>query len=449
MQATSTTTANTTTTTIMGADHQFHTLSSFTTTPALTPDMLYHHQQQLTPPPTIDPVTTTLIKMEDLQCSARPSPTPSSSCTPGPTSEGGKPVKKRKSWGQVLPEPKTNLPPRKRAKTEDEKEQRRIERVKRNRLAAHNSRERKRQEVELLQAEKDTLERELQQARESMARMAAQLAAYRSRHPEDVPEQPHVDLDLTITTSIEEAEPMLHSDTICPRQASFPSPVSMDDMDTPRDDSCLPETPGFSESLVTESDQTRYPAEILCDLQCQSDSHSPSPSLLSFQLSTIFLTLFNLHLSSMTSLTKYISTLTSSMIHPSPAWPKPRRPSSTHPSFRMIQSQTLMAFLTQMMQSSSICRQTQAQQLLLATRLASQRRVSIKWAVRSTGLVGGSSHGADERRRRPRPSRARSAHQRRGSALEQEIKRSLHVFSGSSFGRRGCRGTDYKRRSVS
>jgi transcriptional activator HAC1 len=45
--------------------------------------------------------------------------------------------KKRKSWGQVLPEPKTNLPPRKRAKTDDEKEQRRIERVKRNRLVRH------------------------------------------------------------------------------------------------------------------------------------------------------------------------------------------------------------------------------------------------------------------------------------------------------------------------
>jgi transcriptional activator HAC1 len=34
----------------------------------------------------------------------------------------------------------------------------------------------------------------------------------------------------------------------------------MDDMPTPRDDSCLPETPGYSESLVMESDQTRYPA---------------------------------------------------------------------------------------------------------------------------------------------------------------------------------------------
>jgi len=70
-----------------------------------------------------------------------------------------KPVKKRKSWGQQLPEPKTNLPPRKRAKTEDEKEQRRVERVLRNRRAAQSSRERKRLEVEKLEAEKQAVER--------------------------------------------------------------------------------------------------------------------------------------------------------------------------------------------------------------------------------------------------------------------------------------------------
>ncbi|KOS19779.1 Transcriptional activator hac1 [Escovopsis weberi] len=69
-----------------------------------------------------------------------------------------KPTKKRKSWGQVLPEPKTNLPPRKRAKTEDEKEQRRVERVLRNRRAAQSSRERKRLEVEALEKRNKELE---------------------------------------------------------------------------------------------------------------------------------------------------------------------------------------------------------------------------------------------------------------------------------------------------
>lgn len=32
--------------------------------------------------------------------------------SPAPESGDKKPTKKRKSWGQVLPEPKTNLPPR-------------------------------------------------------------------------------------------------------------------------------------------------------------------------------------------------------------------------------------------------------------------------------------------------------------------------------------------------
>lgn len=76
-----------------------------------------------------------------------------------------KPTKKRKSWGQVLPEPKTNLPPRKRAKTEDEKEQRRVERVLRNRRAAQSSRERKRLEVEALEIRNQELEEQLAKVR--------------------------------------------------------------------------------------------------------------------------------------------------------------------------------------------------------------------------------------------------------------------------------------------
>lgn len=91
------------------------------------------------------------IKMEDLEASSSQDSTtltsqPETSSLASASADSKSQPKKRKSWGQELPEPKTNLPPRKRAKTADEKEQRRIERVKRNRLAAHNSRERKRQE---------------------------------------------------------------------------------------------------------------------------------------------------------------------------------------------------------------------------------------------------------------------------------------------------------------
>lgn len=51
-----------------------------------------------------------------------------------------------------LPPITSSLPPRKRAKTQEEKEQRRIERILRNRRAAHASREKKRKHVEFLES---------------------------------------------------------------------------------------------------------------------------------------------------------------------------------------------------------------------------------------------------------------------------------------------------------
>ncbi|KAJ4305143.1 transcription factor that binds to CRE motif [Kalmusia sp. IMI 367209] len=224
----------------------------------------------LTPPSTVDPSTTT-IKLEDLQV---PFDTPSQSASqsassPAPAGSEGKQAKKRKSWGQVLPEPKTNLPPRKRAKTEDEKEQRRIERVKRNRLAAHNSRERKRQEYELLQAEKDQMEADLVAARAQIAAMATELKAYREKFPGEVPE---AKIDLDFDGSVSEYGSFASPDTVNPAQTTttsstgFPSPVSMtmDSFDSPRDSSCAPETPNFSEPAA-DFDQTRYPAEIFAN----------------------------------------------------------------------------------------------------------------------------------------------------------------------------------------
>lgn len=90
-----------------------------------------------------------------------------------------KPAKKRKSWGQVLPEPKTNLPPRKRAKTDDEKEQRRVERVLRNRRAAQSSRERKRLEVEALEERNKELETMLINAQKANLMLVEELNRFR------------------------------------------------------------------------------------------------------------------------------------------------------------------------------------------------------------------------------------------------------------------------------
>lgn len=104
--------------------------------------------------------------------------------TPGPEddatdSSDKKPTKKRKSWGQVLPEPKTNLPPRKRAKTDDEKEQRRVERVLRNRRAAQSSRERKRQETEALAQKNKDLEAAILELQRANAMLQQELKKVR------------------------------------------------------------------------------------------------------------------------------------------------------------------------------------------------------------------------------------------------------------------------------
>lgn len=101
--------------------------------------------------------------------------------TPSPEEESStkKATKKRKSWGQVLPEPKTNLPPRKRAKTDDEKEQRRVERVLRNRRAAQSSRERKRLEVEALEIRNKELETMLVNAQKANLILVEELNRFR------------------------------------------------------------------------------------------------------------------------------------------------------------------------------------------------------------------------------------------------------------------------------
>ncbi|KAJ6153747.1 Snf7 [Penicillium chermesinum] len=111
---------------------------------------------------TINPLDTMPASPDSEILTVSPADTSFDSPEPEQHSDDKKPAKKRKSWGQELPVPKTNLPPRKRAKTDDEKEQRRIERVLRNRAAAQTSRERKRLEMEKLETEKIRMEEQNQ-----------------------------------------------------------------------------------------------------------------------------------------------------------------------------------------------------------------------------------------------------------------------------------------------
>ncbi|ANB14459.1 transcription factor HAC1 [Sugiyamaella lignohabitans] len=96
------------------------------------------------------------------------------------TTTVGSGANKRKEV-MTLPLPPGSLPPRKRAKTKDEKEQRRIERIMRNRQAAHASREKKRKHVEelekkcvVLTSENEQLQQNMRQMKESQVQMLEQ-----------------------------------------------------------------------------------------------------------------------------------------------------------------------------------------------------------------------------------------------------------------------------------
>lgn len=202
--------------------------------------------------------------------------------------------------------------------------------------------------------------------KEKMAQMEAELRYYRTKYPGEAPTSTTFDLSTTSHDSFS---------TICPAQipTSFPSPESMDSMDSPRDSSCQPETPPSSFEASPEFDSTQYSAAVLCDLQCQSNSGT------SLRMIWTYLSLFNLSHQSMRSLSswKTSSTSTSSpsaappQLHPwNPLlawWILLRSMSLARPSSTPALTQTLTAFLTALMQSSMTCRVPLAQ-LRLATR---------------------------------------------------------------------------------
>lgn len=231
--------------------------------------------------------------------------------------ESKKPTKKRKSWGQELPTPKTNLPPRyvltlphphshpltfisrKRAKTEDEKEQRRIERVLRNRQAAQSSRERKRQEVEKLEGEKSFIEQQNESLKErlmtvehekfllaqQLAKMTAQLeaikrgslAASRPTSPPigGLPGSPPLGPDFLTRDHFIKQELLDDCPYSLPTpQHSYAAPSSSYSSPSPAtySESSTPATIGLGlDALTSSSDMTQHPAAMLCDLQCQSE----------------------------------------------------------------------------------------------------------------------------------------------------------------------------------
>jgi transcriptional activator HAC1 len=231
-------------------------------------------------------------------CGGSPTPSCSSnsaSSTPSPsnadplkTDGEKKPVKKRKSWGQVLPTPTTNLPPRKRAKTEPEKEQRRIERVIRNRQAAQTSRERKRLEYEALEKAKSALEVdnvELKTRLTSTERENIELA----QRLQSLEQQLKTFQD-TIRVAQEIAQTAQSSSQTQP----LPSPAASDDVPSRISyvDATLDPNTLFSGDANNNSSssldianvealfKTQQTAVLLCDLPCLQRASRPSAELL-------------------------------------------------------------------------------------------------------------------------------------------------------------------------
>lgn len=326
-----------------------------------------------------------------------------------------KPVKKRKSWGQELPEPKTTLPPRKRAKTDDEKEQRRIERIKRNRAAAHNSRERKRVEAEHLAVENGKLREVMESLKRSLAHKDAQLAKCKELLPNGLPEVP-VDDSAYETSSMQ--SPSASSYTIDPRAslagsatpATSPADSAYIKIEEPTSFSMPPPVHPFPEAQPTQLDLTQHSAAMLCDLQCQSSLwYNSLPSLQSTLRTWAWAQMIStlLHLSIMTTykttLLAFFSTLSptttariSTLLSTRSSTLTPRRPQLAMTSLlsSILQLLLLTPTSTSTLQPSSISA-TLAQHFLLATGLPMMLGPSAQ-ALMQSRVSGGPVVGKDD-----------------------------------------------------
>jgi transcriptional activator HAC1 len=182
--------------------------------------------------------------------------------------------------------------PRKRAKTEDEKEQRRVERVLRNRRAAQSSRERKRQEVEALEKRTKTLEAMLAQQQKQNMMLLQELSKYRrssgvvtrGSSPLDTLQPSPLTLSKPLFGASDLAEDkshMMNDFILMPENEGTIDPASISPELAPVADQDIPApapaAPAQAATPVTTStDVTQHPAAVLCDLQCPSVEVLPS-----------------------------------------------------------------------------------------------------------------------------------------------------------------------------
>lgn len=192
--------------------------------------------------------------------------------------------RKRKAWGQPIPEFKEVIGPRKRAKTAEEKEQRKNERILRNRKAADKSRQRQKKAVEELE------NKQTQMAREN-ATLRHLVAQYQSRFgdipgftfPVEAPasNQPAVKIEMQEDAKYMPRTPLSFDMTDTPHTPalSYDSPMATSNQQSPPLVPTLfpsQDQPGFEHhddfstlEHFNETGMTQYPAAILCDPQCQ------------------------------------------------------------------------------------------------------------------------------------------------------------------------------------
>jgi transcriptional activator HAC1 len=195
-----------------------------------------------------------------------------------------------------VPEIKQILPPRKRAKTAEEKEQRKNERILRNRRAADKSRQRQKAAVADLEVRQIRIEKENAALREILSRYQARFGV-QTDFPAPLPtEAPLVDLNSAPSpldlegdgtpapftpssfddnTEVESVQPTLvQGDDSAPMKNE--SPVLAPQLNLIHEHSeasqtgseSMPSLPGFP----NVSGLTQYPAVVLCDLQCQPET---------------------------------------------------------------------------------------------------------------------------------------------------------------------------------
>ncbi|CUM64564.1 uncharacterized protein PRCAT00002171001 [Priceomyces carsonii] len=169
---------------------------------------------------------------------------------------------------KLNPNFKSTLPPRKRAKTKEEKEQRRVERILRNRRAAHASREKKRKHVEYLESYVVQLEENmkcLQQNFDAIVELVPQdkfagMNLQKLNNLEELKEKIQVNLSSSVAAESSDQQLSTESVTEPPTKKRRSSSTLYDDIDfesssqlEPKEDSEEPEDADeYQEDETTE-----------------------------------------------------------------------------------------------------------------------------------------------------------------------------------------------------